>query len=241
MDSEAVFLDDVIDESIEMQTMHPALFDDLMADGWRLLGRAIVRHNFAMSFGQLCRTIPLRVRLDNFRFSRSQQRLLRRNRHLRVESRPILLTPEKESLFAKHAQHRFLERRPESLISFLSRQAHQEPVRGQEYNIYNPEGRLLACSFVHFGEEAVSATYCFFDPEYSALSLGNYTMLLELSDAIAAGKKYYYHGYCYDIPSQFDYKRNFNSLERLDWRSGNWEQSGREPLRSREFPVQVSD
>ncbi|MBN8681357.1 MAG: hypothetical protein J0L99_01835 [Chitinophagales bacterium] len=241
MDSEAVFLDDVIDESIEMQTMHPALFDDLMADGWRLLGRAIVRHNFAMSFGQLCRTIPLRVRLDNFRFSRSQQRLLRRNRHLRVESRPILLTPEKETLFAKHAQHRFLERRPESLISFLSRQAHQEPVRGQEYNIFDPEGRLLACSFVHFGEEAVSATYCFFDPEYSALSLGNYTMLLELSDAIATGKKYYYHGYCYDIPSQFDYKRNFNGLERLDWRSGNWEQSGREPLRSRDFPVQVSD
>jgi hypothetical protein len=46
MHSDAVFWDDLIDESIPMQPMHPAMFDDYLAEGWRLLGHSVVRHNF---------------------------------------------------------------------------------------------------------------------------------------------------------------------------------------------------
>ncbi|MBK8554960.1 MAG: hypothetical protein IPL65_03920 [Lewinellaceae bacterium] len=79
---------------------------------------------------------------------------------------------------------------------------------------------MLACSFIHLGQAAVSATYCFFEPERSKESLGSITMLREIEDAMAAGFRYYYHGYCYDVPSQFDYKRNFHGLEYMDWATG---------------------
>lgn len=56
-----------------------------------------------------------------------------------------------------------------------------------------------------------------FDLDYSENSLGLYTMLLEIEHAISLGKKYYYHGYCYDVKSFYDYKKQFPALEWYDW------------------------
>ncbi|HNM25566.1 MAG TPA: hypothetical protein PKL15_09060, partial [Saprospiraceae bacterium] len=90
----------------------------------------------------------------------------------------------------------------------------------------------LACSYVHLGDEAMSGTYCFFEPEASRQrSLGTFTMLLELLKAREMGKHFYYHGYCYDVPSQFDYKMNFHNLESMDWKTGIWHPRPRVPVR----------
>ena len=57
-------------------------------------------------------------------------------------------------------------------------------------------------------------------------------MMQELLLAKELGKKYYYHGYAYNVPSQFDYKMNFNALESLDWETGLWHGHARVPLRN---------
>ncbi|MCY7330765.1 MAG: hypothetical protein LH618_19590 [Saprospiraceae bacterium] len=222
-------LDDVIDDRLEMQRLHPQLFDDYLATGWRLLGNSMVRHNFSVCRRQMCRAIPLRIQLDGFKFSKSQRQLLRRNAHLDVRPGPIRLTDEKITLFDRHSE-RFEDRRPMSVRSFLGANTHREPVPGQELSIYI-EGNLAACSFIHLGQEGVSATYCFFAPEYHEYGLGNYTMLLEILEAQRLGKRYYYHGYCNDVPSGFDYKLNFNNLEALNWATGFWEPQPRQPVR----------
>ncbi len=222
-------LDDVIDDRVEMQRLHPQLFDDYLATGWRLLGNSLVRHNFSVCRRQMCRAIPLRIRLEDFHFSKSQRQLLRRNAHLDVRRGPIYLTDEKTTLFDRHCE-RFEDRRPMSIRSFLGPNTHREPVPGQECSIYI-EGNLAACSFMHLGEEGVSATYCFFAPEYQEYGLGNYTMLLEILECQRLGMRYYYHGYCNDVPSGFDYKLNFNNLEALDWTTGCWNPQLRQPVR----------
>jgi arginine-tRNA-protein transferase len=56
-------------------------------------------------------------------------------------------------------------------------------------------------------------------------------MLLELMLAQELGKKFYYHGYAYNVPSQFDYKLNFNALEAFDWQTGTWNPQERLPVR----------
>lgn len=60
-----------------------------------------------------------------------------------------------------------------------------------------------------------------FDLEYGAYSLGIYTMLLEIEYSKAKGHDHYYHGYCYDIKSFYDYKKKFPATEWFDWQ-GNW-------------------
>lgn len=218
--NQSTFLDNVIDERSPMQSMDSESFDLFLNKGWRLLGQSLVRHNFSVCRAEICRTIPLRIRLDQFQFSKSQQKLLRKNAGLVVRRGPIRLTKAKHQLFDLHVG-RLQERQPASLLSFLNPLSSELPVEGLEFRIFH-EKKLVACSFIHLGHEAVSGTYCIFNPACSALSLGTYTMLLELQYAMSLGKKYYYHGYTYNVPSQFDYKLNFNALESLQWETGEW-------------------
>lgn len=218
-----VILEDVIDERILMQPLEPAVFDHYMANGWRLLGYSIIRHNFAVCRSQMCGTIPLRIRLKDFQFSKSQRQLLRRNADLDIEYGPIMLTPEHDTLFQLHSEHRFTERRPDLLATFIGAQAHLEPVSGTSFTVRMPDGQVVAYSFMHIGQKAVSGTYCFFHPDFSRFSLGNYTFLLELLKSQELGMEFYYPGYCYDVPSQFDYKLNFNALESYNWKTGEWQ------------------
>lgn len=226
-----VILEDVIDERILMQPLDPAVFDSYMAQGWRLLGYSIIRHNFAVCRSQMCGTIPLRIRLKDFQFSKSQRQLLRRNADLSVEYGPIQLTPEHDALFQKHSEQRFSERRPELLATFIGAQAHLEPVTGTSFTVRMPGGQVGAYSFMHTGLQAVSGTYCFFHPDFFKYSLGSFTLLLELLKSQELGMEYYYPGYCYDVPSQFDYKLNFNALEAYNWKTGDWEPRPRLPVR----------
>lgn len=230
MQTHRSFLEDIIDESVELQPMEPAEFDQILAQGWRLLGYSVIRHNFAICRSRICHTIPLRIRLDQLPpFSKSQRQLMRRNGDLKIQCAPIRLTPEKEQLFIRHTS-RFRDRQPLSVYSFLNPQSFETPVAGLEFSVY--EGpKLIACSFIHLGETAVSATYCFFDPDFHRRSLGTYTMLLEIQLARQMGKQYYYHGYCYDVPSQFDYKLNFDNIESMDWKTGAWTPQPRVPVR----------
>ena len=230
MQAQLSYLEDIIDESVEMQPLEPAAFDAFMAEGWRLLGRSIVRHNFSVCRGKMCRTMPVRINLEGFQFSKSQRRLLRKANDLIVRYGPIELNADKLQLFSLHAMARFDERRPESIASFLNHNSHQEPVAGMEFSVSDHYGNPLACSFIHIGAEVVSGTYCFYNPDLRH-SLGALTMLLEIAKALELKKKYYYHGYVYDVPSQFDYKLNFNNLESLDWKSGNWEPQERITVR----------
>ena len=230
MQTHRSFLEDIVDESQELQPMEAVAFDQYLRQGWRLLGYSVIRHNFAICRGRICRTIPLRIRLnEGFTFSKSQRQILRRGAALKVHCAPIALSPEKEQLFHLHTQ-RFRDRQALSLYSFLHPHASEVPVTGLEYTVFDNK-RLIACSYFHIGSAAVSGTYCFFDPEYDRYSPGSLTMLLELQLAQQMGMQYYYHGYCYDVPSQFDYKLNFNHLESMDWKTGAWAPHPRLPVR----------
>jgi leucyl-tRNA---protein transferase len=227
-----IIFEDVIDERLPMQVLDPLVFDTYMGNGWRLLGYTIIRHNFAVWRSQMCGTIPLRIRLQDFQLSRSQRQLLRRNADLEVSYGPIQLTTDHDTLFQIHSEERFSERRPLLLSTFIGAQAHVEPVTGQSFTVRMADGQAAAFSFMHLGEKAVSGTYCFFHPNYSKFSLGTYTLLLEILKSQELGMAYYYPGYCYDVPSQFDYKLNFNALEAYNWKTGDWEPQQRLPVRN---------
>lgn len=228
--SAPTFLENVIDERAELVQLEPAVLDRILSEGWRLLGRRFVRHNFSTWHRQLCRTIPLRVRLENFELSKSQRQILRRNADLRVLSSAARFDAERERLFDLHRE-RFYEKQATTLASFLhSESPHQLPTEGRELAVHL-DGELIACSFFHIGLKAVSGTYCVFDPAYSRRSLGTLTMLLELLIAKERGMDFYYHGYTHDTPSQFDYKLNVTGLERMNWETGEWSPIDRVPVK----------
>ena len=197
----------------------PERMDGLWAEGWRHFGALFFRYRRWRHGGRSYTVTPLRVDLSRFAPSRSQRRVLARNRDLRVEVRPTVLDGDLWAMFGAH-RRRFSVDVPDSLHDFLSHTPARVPCRNETLRVY-AGGRLVAAHFLDVGREATSAVYSMFDPAESRRSLGVYTILLAVEHTRRAGLRHYYPGYATREPSPYDYKKNFAALEEYDWR-GRW-------------------
>jgi arginine-tRNA-protein transferase len=201
------------------RSVAPEMMDELWAEGWRHFGEIFFRYRRWRHAGRDHTITPLRIDLERFEPSRSQRRVLARNRDLRVESRPTALDAELRAMFVSH-RRRFREDAPGSLRSFLSHSPADVPCRNETLRVY-AGARLVAAHFLDVGREATSAVYSMFDPEESRRSLGVYAILTAIDFSRRAGCRHYYPGYGTREPSPYDYKKNFAGLEEYDWQ-GRW-------------------
>jgi arginyl-tRNA--protein-N-Asp/Glu arginylyltransferase len=211
---------DFINEEFYALNASPEQMDALWESGWRHFGTHFFRYSLGLYEAEIRRVQPLRIRLKDFSFSKSQRRVLRRNQDLQTIIRPAEITTEKELLFELH-RRRFKRDAPFSLYDFLSYDPARVPCKALEVCVYL-ETELLAASFFDVGERAVSSIYAMFAPEAAERSLGIYTMLLEIDWARENKKDFLYQGYAYEGNSFYDYKKRFRALEKFDWK-GNWE------------------
>ncbi|HLM02756.1 MAG TPA: hypothetical protein VK400_17015 [Pyrinomonadaceae bacterium] len=200
----------------------PEQMDALWGEGWRHFGAHFFRYNPGFYENEIRRVIPLRVRLADFKFSKSQRRVFNKNTDLQVVIRPVEINAEKENLFERH-KRRFKSGVPDSIYDFLSEvEPAVIPCPALEVSVFEPERRrrLLAASFFDVGKDSISSVYAMFEPSEERRSLGILTMLLEIRYALECGKKFYYSGYAYEGNSYYDYKKRFSALEGYDWQSG---------------------
>lgn len=209
-----------INEEFYAERVAPQQLDALLEKGWRHFGAHFFRYNLGFYREEIRLVIPLRIRLKNFAFSKSQRRILRKNEDLQIFIRPVKITPETEILFERHKQ-RFDHGIPDSVYDFLDFDAANVPCKTLQCAVYL-ENKLVAVSFFDVGEFSVSGIYACFAPEITDRSLGIFTMLLEIEFALKTNKTFYYQGYAYAGNSFYDYKKRFRALETYDW-SGNWQ------------------
>lgn len=212
----------LINEEFYADAVTPRQLDLLLADAWRHFGSHFFRYSLGIYREEIRRVIPLRIRLADLLFSKSQRRNLRDNNDLRVEIRPINITPESEDLFHRH-KHRFDHGVPSSIYDFLSHKPATIPCEAREVAVYDND-RLLAVSYFDIGLTATSGIYAAFDPQLQTRGLGIFTMLKEIEFSIDAGKEFYYQGYAYEGESFYDYKKRFAATEEFDW-NGSWDSS----------------
>jgi arginine-tRNA-protein transferase len=200
------------------------VMDLLWADGWRHFGANFFRYDRAVHAERECRVVPLRIDLREFAPSPSQRRILRRaQKALRVRIGPARITPEHMVLFEIHKQ-RFAEAPPGALTDVISPEPAHIPCRCLGIDLFAGE-QLAAASYLDVGETAASSVYGIFHPSAAKLSPGILTMLIEIAEARRLGLRHYYHGYRYNIPSPYDYKRRFSAIEEYNWR-GAWTPAG---------------
>jgi arginine-tRNA-protein transferase len=224
-----------ISEAFHADEVTPGQLDALLAQGWRHFGTYFFRYSYGFYDLDVRRVIPLRIRLTDFSFSKSQRRVLRTNADLSTVIQTISVTPEAEKLFEVH-KSRFKSGVPNSLYDFLSPEPAIMPCEAMEVSVYDGE-RLAAVSYFDVGSIATSGIYAMFDPEFSDRSLGIFTMLKEIEFAIGNEKLFYYQGYSYEGSSFYDYKKRFRGSEAYDWYS-DWdsysEEMEREPVKDME-------
>jgi len=196
----------------------PEEMDQFWAQGWRHFGVLFFRYRTALHGRKPFTVLPLRINLERFILSRSQKRVLAKNRDAKTLIRPTFIDAEKEALFLQHRM-RFAEDVPASLDNFLSPAPDSVPCRNSELCVYYRD-RLIGVTFLDLGQTATSAVYAIFDPAQSRRSLGILMMLYSIHFSRQQGYRYYYPGYAYHEPYAYDYKKRFAGLEYLDWSAG---------------------
>lgn len=206
------------DQSLLCLDAPPDKMDQCWAEGWRHFGILFFRYRVTAHGDKQLSVLPLRVDLERFTLTRSQKRVLAKNRDARTVIRPAIVDDVREQLFAKHVV-RYRENIPSSLCDFMSPVPASVPCLNLELCIYLKD-QLVGVTYLDIGRTATSAVYAMFDPEETKRSLGILMMLRSIQFSREQGYRYYYPGYAYREPSAYDYKKRLKGLEYLDWADG---------------------
>ena len=205
-----------INQAFEADKVTTAQLDTLLANGWRHFGTYFFRYNLGMVGDDIRLVTPLRIRLSEFSFSKSQRRVLRDNADLKIRVEPLRVDAEAEELFHRHKQ-RFENHQPISLYEFVSGDAESSPCETKQIRVFDKD-KLVAVSYFDAGGRACSGVYGIFEPRESKRGLGIFTMLKEIEYTIDNDKEFYYQGYAYEGESFYDYKKRFRGSEVFDWK-----------------------
>jgi arginine-tRNA-protein transferase len=193
-----------------------ATYRMLLDRGFRRSGRVIYRPSCRGC--RECR--QLRVPTATFAASRSQRRVLGRNRDLRVSIEPCRATGEKWELYVRYLNNRHDEAMPrttESFVDFL-----YNPCVESLDVCYRLDGRLIGVSVIDPVPGGWSSVYMYFDPAESRRSLGTYSVLWEIDHCREAGLGYYYLGFYVAGSRTMAYKARFAPYELLR-EDGTWQ------------------
>ncbi len=194
--------------------------------GWRCMRSAIYTSHF-MTFAkaghsQIYSTIPTRLNLKDFQFSKSNRKLLKRNSSLfRLEiGQTALFDAKKEAVNALYAAQ-FPDKAIDDPHNYLYNLQSQLTFDTRELCLYD-KNRLVAFSFFDVGQNSMYSKQGIYNPDYQAYSLGYSSMLFEINYALENGFQYYYPGYVVPGNPDFDYKHRIGLLEYFDLPTEKW-------------------
>lgn len=193
--------------------IHPGLYDQLLAMGFRRSGRLIYRPH--CSHCQAC--VPVRVPVSAFQPSRSQRRTLKKNRDLDIAIKTPHFDDEIFDLYCRYQNHRHPgagmdNPTPDSFRDFLV----NSPVNTWFVEFREPGTRkLLSVTVADYQPASLSAVYTFFDPEAASRGLGTQAVLWQIQHAVSRSLSWVYLGYWIDDCSKMQYKKKFRPLEQL--------------------------
>jgi arginine-tRNA-protein transferase len=198
--------------------LRPEQFDERLAAGDRRTGVFLYRTQCPSC--QLCE--PIRLDMATFRPSATQRREKRRgDALLQVRLGEPTVDQRRVDLYNKHRSLRGLAHDDgpidsESYAEFLVNSCCET----WELSYWH-ERRLVAVAIVDAGRTSLSAVYCCYDPEFSGVSLGTYSVLRTAELCRETARRYLYLGF-YIAPSpHMAYKARFHPHERRI--AGEWQ------------------
>jgi len=162
--------------------------------------------------------ISARIRVNSFRLSKSQKRILNKNSNLIRGYHSALATDEQYDLFNKYLNKRHSDGGMSEMTIFeYSSMLEETPINTKivEYHSKTKNGRhkLNCVSLTDVLDDGLSMVYSFFNPELTKLSLGKFMILDHINIAQEMNLKYLYLGYWVPGSKKMDYKSKFSALE----------------------------
>lgn len=184
-------------------------YQRMLERGWRRFGRIFFR---PVCVGcQECRS--LRVDVAEFHANRSMQRTARRNQDLEIVLQPPSITNQHLQLYQRYHQDMSDRRgwpgKDASPVDYFQTFVEGGESYGHELLILDGN-RLVAVALVDLLPRAISAVYCFYDPELRQRSLGVFSVLEQVALARQRDASYLYLGYWVAGNVSMRYKANYH-------------------------------
>lgn len=190
-------------------------YDLLLERGWRRFGKFFFYHNCAG-----CREcIHLRVDVQNFVWTRSFNRVIKKGEMITVSASQAAFKHEYIDLFLRYHEERTRTRGWEQEREFDAELYCQTFVDGaNDYGFqleYRLDDRLIGVALFDALPRGISAVYCYYDPRFSAYSIGTFSVLQQVLLAQKLGKPYLYLGFFVKGNASLQYKMRYKPYETL--------------------------
>lgn len=198
-----------------MRHADQTLVTQLIQRGWRRFGcyffHPICAHCDA------CKS--LRIDAQNFTFTKSQKRVMKKNRDTLIYIRKPGMTQEHLELYNRY--HKFKSETSNWKYTPITPQHYYENFVDGAHDfgkevLYFIDEKLVGVDLIDITNDGISSIYFYYDPEFSRYSLGTYSLLMQIQLAKQLNLRWIYLGYWVDGCRSFAYKMNFKPMEILD-------------------------
>ena len=217
--------------------MERKLFTALQGENAEKLNDTLSKQGFRRSQNVLYRPscaectacMSARIRVADFRMSRSQRRVWKRNAHLRRSAASPWATEDQYALFRSYLDSRHADGGMADMDLFeFAAMIEETPIRTRLIEYTDPnaardpdDSGLRAVSLTDMLDDGLSMVYSFFDPAQERQSPGTHLILDHVQIASELGLPYVYLGYWVPGSDKMGYKARFSAVE--VYRHGHWE------------------
>ncbi len=199
------------------QKTHYKVIDECSSDLCLSLIQRGYRRFGKMYFRPVCEQCnecqSIKIDVDNYKFSKSARRVLKKASHLKSYIQKPTLTKEHLKLFKKYHLHMKDKKDWEYTETSAENYYHSFVVGDEDFGyevLYFDNETLVAVDLIDILEDGISSIYFYYDPDYADLSLGKYSLYKQIQFAQSTNKKWIYLGYyvkdCPSLSYKADYK-----------------------------------
>ena len=189
-------------------------YQPMLERGWRRFGR--------MHFVPECRSctkcVSMRIDVNNYKFSKSEKRVISKNQDTKLYIRPPSVTMEHLSLYDKY--HKFMNDKkdwpysPIDVDDYVRAYVESSENFAKEF-LYMRDDKLIGVALVDILPQSISAIYCYYDHDYSEFSIGKFSILAQIKIAKELNIPYIYLGYWIKDHFSMGYKEKYSPFEIL--------------------------
>lgn len=201
-------------EYMHARRLPPQDYLALMDNGFRRSGEFVYRP----VCDNCTECVPIRIPVQDFVPSRSQQRVLKRNADVSVAIDLPSPSPLKHDIYVRYLRSQHdgsMSEDPADFEEFL----YNSPTQTLEMT-YRSGGDIIAVGIVDVCPTAMSSVYFYFDPDHARRSLGIFGCLCEIEECRRRRLSYWYLGYYVQNCRRMNYKSLFRPYELLDRKRG---------------------
>jgi len=187
----------------------------MLERGWRRFGNM----HFVPECKQCKECTTIRIDIEKFQFSKSQRRILNKHKNTDVYIQKPTVTYEHIDLFNKY--HRCMTQKKNWAANVIDVEEYNNSYVNGAHDfgkeiLYFRDDTLIGVALCDMMAGGMSAVYCYYDHEYEDLSIGQFSILAQISIAKQNNIPYLYLGYWIKDHFSMGYKERYKPFEVLE-------------------------